>query len=61
LTWAIFKVKLRERQNCKKEHSNYQRKCFSESSESMDVSKSHAECNVPNFPGVRSRFSSVQL
>jgi len=23
----------------------------------MDVSKSHAECNVPTFPGVRSRFS----
>jgi len=38
LTCAIFK-----------EHSNYQRKYFSESSESMDVSKSHAKCNVAHF------------
>jgi len=37
--------------SCKKEHSNYQRKYFSESSESMDVSKSHAEWNVAHFSG----------
>jgi len=35
----------------KKGHSNYQRNYFSESSESMDVSKSHAECNVTDFSG----------
>ena len=32
--------------SCKKEHSNYHRKYFSESSESKDVSKSHAEYNA---------------
>jgi len=35
----------------KNDHSNYQRKYFSESSESMDVGKSHAECNVAHFSG----------
>jgi len=42
----------------KKEHSNYQRKYFSESSESMDVSKSHAECNVAHFS--RSKVEILQ-
>jgi len=37
--------------SCKKEHSNHQRKYSSESSESKDVSKSHAECNVAHFSG----------
>jgi len=37
--------------SCKKEHSNYQRKYFSEPSESMDVSKPHAECKVAHFSG----------
>jgi len=35
--------------SCKKEDSNYQRKYLSESSETMDVSKSHAECNVGHY------------
>jgi len=33
------------------EHSNHQRKYCSESSESMDVSKSLAKCNVARFSG----------
>jgi len=37
--------------SCKKEHSNYQTKYFTESSKSMDVSKPHAECNVADFSG----------
>jgi len=35
--------------SCTKEHSNYQRKYFSVSSESVDVSKSLGECNVAHF------------
>jgi len=37
--------------SCKKNHSNYQRIHFSESSESKDVSKSYAECNVAHVFG----------
>jgi len=46
-----FKKSLVAKGSCKKEHSNYQRKYISESSESMDVSKSHAECNIAHFSG----------
>jgi len=38
----FLKKKLVAKGSCKKEHSNYQRKYFSESSESVDVSKSLA-------------------
>jgi len=47
----FLKKNLKAKGSCKKEHSNYQRKYFSESSESMDVRKSHAECNVVHFFG----------
>jgi len=47
----ILKKNLAAKGSCKKEHSNYQTKYFSESNESMDVSKSHAECNVVHFSG----------
>jgi len=45
----FLKKNLVAKDSCKKDHSYYQRKYFSESSESMDVSKSHAECNVAHF------------
>jgi len=47
----FLKKNLVAKGGCKKEHSNYQRKYFSESSKSMEVSKSHAECNVAHFSG----------
>jgi len=47
----ILKKNLAAKGSCKKEYSNYQTKYFSESNESMDVSKSHAECNVVHFSG----------
>jgi len=42
---------LEVKDSCEKEHSNYQWKYFSESSECKDVSKSHAECNATHFSG----------
>jgi len=45
----FLKKNLVAKGSCKKEHSNYQRKYFSESSESMDLSKSRADCNVAHF------------
>jgi len=45
----FLKKNLSENDGCKKEHSNYQRKYFSESSKSKDVSKSHAGCNAAHF------------
>jgi len=38
----FLKKKLVEKGSCEKEHSNYHRKYFSKSSESVDVSKSLA-------------------
>ena len=46
----FLKTSLAAKGSCKQEHSNYQRKYFSESSESMDL-KSHADCNVAHFSG----------
>ena len=45
----FLKKNLVAKGGCKKECSNYQRKYFNESSESVDVSKSHADCNVADF------------
>jgi len=47
----FLKKNLVAKGGCKKECSNYQRKYFNESSESVDVSKSHADCNVADFSG----------
>jgi len=45
--------------SCKKEHSNYHGKYFSESGESKDVSKSHAECNIVHFSGSKVEILAV--
>jgi len=47
----FLKKNLVAKGSCKNENSNYQRKYFSESSESMGVSKSHVECNAAQFSG----------
>jgi len=47
----FFKNTLVAKQSCEKDHSNSQSKDFSESRESKDVSKSHAEGNVTHFSG----------
>ena len=47
----FFKNALVARDSYEKEHSNGQCKDFSESGESKDVNKSHAECNATHFSG----------
>ena len=47
----FLKKNLVAKGSCEKEHSNYQWQYCSESSESVDVSKSLAKCNVARFSG----------
>ena len=52
----FLKTNLVVKGSCKKEHCNYQRKYFSESSESKDVNKSYAECKVAHFSRIEVRI-----
>jgi len=59
----FLKKNLIAKGSCKNEHSDYQRKYFSSVNQvRVWVSANHMlSATQPSFPGVRSRFSSVQL